>query len=318
MRHAQHDGHVRVRPAGPPLRLEEGRRVTAHRADVHHAQARGLHLPQLVDGRVPAESAGVDLGVLQRRAAEQHHGPGVPFDVPGGRRVKHQAVERNAQHVRNHHLGRAAGIGVDRARVATEQVEKAVDVALGVVKAPRAGPSVRAAVDGLVAMGFPDMRQRVRRQLQSRVPVHGHEWLHATAGPVAVPGALQVAGPHHGLRDAATRVETVQKRLPDGRGMRVFGIGVDSRHLHTIRFHQVIAPVGAGRDRFTLGLRHATILTEDHAAGTSVRCPPRKCHGFTGDFKRNGSSGAGKSIRPSIRMKRSSPRKGSKRGSRLM
>src|SRR5476651_343165 len=50
------------------------------------------------------------------------------------------------------HDRRAGAVGVDRARVAADEVEHALELVLGLMKDPGAGPAVRTAEDALVSM----------------------------------------------------------------------------------------------------------------------------------------------------------------------
>ena len=108
-------------------------------------RARGRAQP--VAGDVLAGAAAADIVVLQRHAAKGEHqralsrDSSVPADVVAGDRAL------RADDMRQDHRRRARAVAVDRADIAAGEVQKAVDLALRVVKAPGAGPAVGPAED---------------------------------------------------------------------------------------------------------------------------------------------------------------------------
>lgn len=214
VRESQHHRHICVGSKRQPRRVQEVRGVVAKRTEVDELDALVARAAQPVARRVRRHAAGVDLGVLERDAAEHHHqlavlGDGRPVGRPG------QDLAQGADDVRQDHLGRGVAVGVDRAGVAARHVEEAMDLAMGVVKAPRARPAVGAGIDRLRPVLAPHPRDLTRDQVEGLVPVERHEGLGAAAGAVAAVPPFEPAGPDHGLRDAQRAVDGVGNRLAD-------------------------------------------------------------------------------------------------------
>ena len=110
MRQAQHDGHIRVRPARPPVGAHKAGHVLLQRRHVHESRTRSGKPLELILRRMGAEAAVRDLGVLERDATEAHHQVRFPGDVVDGRRLHHQALEGHAQDVRDNHFGSAGRV----------------------------------------------------------------------------------------------------------------------------------------------------------------------------------------------------------------
>ena len=60
---------------------------------------------------------------------------------------------------RHDHPGGAEAVGVSGKGISAKEFQEPMQLALGVVEASRTGPAVRAAVDGLVAVGVDDPTQ---------------------------------------------------------------------------------------------------------------------------------------------------------------
>jgi hypothetical protein len=89
-------------------------------------------------------------------------------DVPRGGSLE-QVVVR-ADHPRHDDAGGAEAVGVSRKGISAKEFEEPVNLALGVVKPARAGPAVRAAVDGLVSVSVDDPPQLTGQQFGELVP----------------------------------------------------------------------------------------------------------------------------------------------------
>ena len=71
----QHDRHIGIRSAGPPLRLDEsavmvGADIIFYGADANHTHTGLLHLQQLATCRVCPQTTSIDLGVFHGRATK--------------------------------------------------------------------------------------------------------------------------------------------------------------------------------------------------------------------------------------------------------
>jgi len=169
---------------------------------------------------VAADAAAGNHAVLQRHAAEGHDDLGLrghllPRDV-----APHQVLVI-AQDMRHQHRGCAGAVAIDGADVAAQRrVQKAVNLALGVMEAARARPTVGAAEDGARAVTAPHPRQLAREQVEHAIPFHGHERV-ATAHLVRTRPALQPAPPDHWLRDAGAMPERAGEVLEEPVRVRV-------------------------------------------------------------------------------------------------
>jgi hypothetical protein len=70
---------------------------------------------------------------------------------PARRLVLELSIRRAGDEWRQR-FGGGAGVGVRGADIAADRVEKALELRLGVIKAPRARPAVGTAEDGVVAV----------------------------------------------------------------------------------------------------------------------------------------------------------------------
>jgi hypothetical protein len=214
----EHDGRVRARPKCVPGRVDVGCDVVADRAEEHESGAALASCPQVTRDRVAAGSAGVDGAVLERHAAERHDEVRVLDNVGPGDAVARDLVLR-PDDVRQDHLGGARAVAVDRADVATEQVQEPVDLALRVMEPPRARPAVRAAVDVLGAERV-DARQLDRGEAPRSLPIDLDVLVRASRR-IGARAALQPAAAD-GRRRNTTRVcEGAREVAQDGRRIRI-------------------------------------------------------------------------------------------------
>ena len=180
---------------------------------------------QPIAGDVPADAAGVNLCVLEWHPAEHHHQLGMFCDNrPRGHGVEH--VEKLEAHNMWHdHLGGGGAVAVDRIRVAAELLEKAMNLTLGVVEAPGAGPTVGASEDRLVAVQFFYAPQFTGDQIQGFVPAYGDKGLGAATAAVIFGAAFQPAFAYRRLQDTALVMNAVLEGLTDGRRIRILFVG---------------------------------------------------------------------------------------------
>src|SRR6056297_2349750 len=116
-----------------------------------------------------ARAALADLPVLQRRAAKADEQPRVVADtVIAGGTV--QKGPETAQDMRHHRLGRGKTVGELRPREPTDRVQEPLQLTLGVVKSPGAGPAIGAAKDRAVAEGPSHPVQLAGHQLVDLLP----------------------------------------------------------------------------------------------------------------------------------------------------
>ena len=161
-----------------------------------------------------ADAAAGHHAVLQRHAAEGDHDLAMRDDLlPGHIALRHLLVV--ADDVGYQHRGRAGAIGVDGPDIASHRhVEKAVDLALRVVKAARARPAVGAAEHRARAMMVPHPGQLGAEQVECRVPGQRNE-LVASAARVRSTFSFEPATAHHRLRDARAVAQGAGKIIDD-------------------------------------------------------------------------------------------------------
>jgi len=169
MRERQHDGGIGVGARGKPFAFEKIRCVVAHGTDIYELHAVALARQQVSSDRMAAQSAGVNLDIFHRHAAEHHDQPamlrnGLPVGVAAEQPVG------VADHARQNHFRGTVAVGVDGSRVAAERIQEAMQLALGVVKAACASPSVGAAEDRFVAVNTLYPRKLGGDEVQRRVP----------------------------------------------------------------------------------------------------------------------------------------------------
>ncbi len=175
-----------------PYRADFRRQVVAQRADQVELGAARRRRPQPVAHDMPAHPADADIIVFERHAAErqQHFGVArhlVPADAVAGNRLLRR------HHMRQDHARRAGAVAVDRADIAAGHVQKAVDLALRVVKAAGAGPAIGAAEHHARAMLAIDPAQFRGGDVERLVPRHRDEFAVAAAPAVRPGTALQPA-----------------------------------------------------------------------------------------------------------------------------
>src|SRR5262249_62129697 len=115
----------------------------------------------------------------------------------GGRPVEHLA---HRAHDGRHDDGLSAvAVGVLAPHVAAQAVQDPMELALGVVKASRAAPAVRATVDAGAAVPVVDAPELAGQMVDRDVPADGHERLGA-APRIRAGAAIEPAAADHGLR----------------------------------------------------------------------------------------------------------------------
>ena len=220
---AEHQRGVGHRYRGDPFGMEFGRQVRAQGADVDEAataQCGGEHRAFF---GVAAHAARGDARILEGHAAEGEHHIGVL-----GQLLERHVLARDLLHRRDdmrQQRGRSTGaVGVDGAHVAADGgVQKTMDLALRVVKASGAGPTVGAAEDRLAAMGLLYPAQLVGQQVEHLVPLH-LDIVIAAAPRVGTGAVVEPALAHHGPGHADRVAQRVPQVLDDRIGVRVLGV----------------------------------------------------------------------------------------------
>jgi hypothetical protein len=248
----QHQRDIGIGTDRPPVGIEKIADVVPHRADADHIDAGLAPALKLSARGMVADAALVDLRVLHRDAAEAHHQAGILQHVFDGRCLVHQLRGRHAEHMGDDHLRRAGGVGLDGVGTATQLIEKAMQLALRMVKATGARPAIEAAEDRFVAVLGDHAPQRIRRHVQRLVPGQGDERLDAAFGAIAPPRPLQVARADAGSRDAAPGILRGEQGLANGRGLRVVLGRMDGHSSAIPNLDGEVAPVSAGRDQHRL------------------------------------------------------------------
>ncbi len=196
---------------------------------------------------VPAGPAGAHLRVLARHAAEGDEQPCVRRQRPPIGVVGHETVH-GVDDVRHDHPPGAQAVGVVVPHVPANAVQEAVQLALRVVKAPRAGPTVRATEEGLVTLLLAHAAQLTSHQLQGPVPGHLHERLTASQRRTCAWALLKPAAPHRRGSHAGPLPVGLQHGQADGGGVRVLGqCGQRAHRAIGARtpYQLVSAPVGS-------------------------------------------------------------------------
>lgn len=165
-----------------------------------------------------AGAAGLQLHVLRRGAAEHQQRVGVFGDLVPGR---HGAGDRAgvADDVGQQALGGAVAVVGEIARVSAGAGEKVVELGLGVMQAPGAGPAVGAAVDRRGAVLRVCVLQGSGHEVQRRVPADVDERI--DAAPTV--GAVQPGGADGGPGDAVLRMDRALHGAQQRRRVAVSG-----------------------------------------------------------------------------------------------
>ena len=224
VRQGQQQGGVGAGTDGDPLHLASGVDVVADRADVDEAHPRLGHAAQSGGDGVLGGPTRADLGVLGWHAAEADEQLRVPcHDAPAG--VLGEQLLHGCHDVRHQHPGGAQAVGVGMPDVPADAVEKAVHLALRVVKAPCARPAVGAAENRRVAVLLAHAIELARHQIQRFGPVDLDEGI--AAAPLArrvrriAASGQQPAATHGGPAHTHRATGGVQHRQADRRGRGV-------------------------------------------------------------------------------------------------
>jgi hypothetical protein len=215
-------------------------------------------------------------GVLQRHAAECQHDLGLGRDLlPGHIALGDVFVAR--QDLRQQHRRCARRIGVDRAHIAAHRdVQEAVNLALGVMKAARAGPAVGAAKDRTGTADIADAHQLATQQVERLFPAHRNVFV-AAAAVVGTGATLEPAASDCRLGNARLVAQRAGKIVNDTVRIGIAGIRPDfeSRLAVTRRKHAPVRGVRLetirqveARVRITNGIVHSVVPLRARSGAT--------------------------------------------------
>ena len=242
----QHQRGVGAGPDRQPFDVAAGVEVVGRRrhideADTGVAQAEEAALDVVHDG-----AARVDLGVLARHAAEGDEKPAVPGEHLPARVAGQQLLERRHD-MRHQDEGGADAVVIHVAHVAADQVEEAMQLALGVMETPGACPAVGAAEDRPVAEIALHAAELARHQVERFVPRHFDEGLGAAPLREGAGTMLEPALAHGGTAHAQARHLVGQHMQADRRGIGILREGMKMDGLAgLVVFDFVDAPMRQG------------------------------------------------------------------------
>ncbi len=197
----QHQRGIGAGDVADPLRAGFLGQVFAQRADMHEPAAVGAGARHGAALDMLADAAAGHHAVLQRHAAEGDHDLAMRDDLfPAHVALRHLLVV--ADDVGDQHRGSAGTIGIDRPDITSHRhVEKAMHLALRVVKAARARPAVGAAEHRARTISVPHPRQLGAEQVERVVPGQRNKFV---ASPACAWSTFpfQPSPAHHRLRDA--------------------------------------------------------------------------------------------------------------------
>ena len=141
MREAEHQRDIGAGPDRMPESGQVFRQIVAQRPDQMKLDAALSRRAEPLAGDMPARAAAADIVVLQCHAAEGEDQRALRDQLVPAHIVTGDGALR-ADHMRQDHRGGARAIAADRADIAAEKVQKAVELVLRVVKPAGAGPAV--------------------------------------------------------------------------------------------------------------------------------------------------------------------------------
>ncbi|MBB2706949.1 UNVERIFIED_ORG: hypothetical protein GGE63_005091 [Rhizobium esperanzae] len=208
-----------------PFSLQIGGEIILEGAYEDKTGAAGTGTTQRGTYDVPADTAAVDIGVLDRHAAEGNDQLAAALDRLPGDALSVEAIVRT-EHMRNDDHRRARTVGIDRSDISAKHVEKTMDLALGMMKASCAGPAIRAAENRLRSGFVVNAAKLVGDKIERFRPAD----LHITVAPT-FPGIIRLAfkpaAPDGRPPDAGGAVGDCGQISEQGRWMRVGGMRTD-------------------------------------------------------------------------------------------
>ncbi len=212
VRERQHQRGIAMRTRRDPFGVEERGRIVAHRADVAELDARGLGLLEPAARRMLADTAGSDLSVARRNAAEHHDQVRVIDDaLPTGAGTVHRM--QAAENVLHEHGACRVAVSVARAGESADAAEETLQLRSRMMETAGAGPSVGAGVDGVVAAIANHALEFIGDQIERAIPRHGDVAIRSATIASAAGTVLEPSCADCGLRDAAGMVESVGNRV---------------------------------------------------------------------------------------------------------
>jgi len=172
---------------------------------VGHGSQSGAH-------PVIARAAGRNLGIFERHPAERDEQLRVlrQYRKRGMRSI---AVVHVRDDVRHQCSPGAQAVAIHATHVAAEEVQEAMQLTDGVMKTPRAGPSVRAAENRAIAVLGEHANELACDELRGGCPIDLDEWFASTPLVVRTRTAFQKASAHGRAPNAQAcdaRVELVE------------------------------------------------------------------------------------------------------------
>ena len=168
--------------------------------------------------------------------------------------------------MRHQHEGGADAVVIHVAHVAADQVEEAMQLALGVMETPGARPAVGAAEDRPVAEIALHAAELARHQVEGLVPRYFDEGLGAAPLREGARTLLEPAPAHGGTAHAQARHLVGQHVQADRRGIGILREGMQTGGLAgLVVFDFVDAPVGHGERAL---MSHGTARPRGRGAST--------------------------------------------------
>lgn len=142
--------------------------------------------------------------------------------VPARRDIRGE-FEARADDMRQNDGGGPKTVGVDGRGEAASEIEEALELALRMVEAPRAGPAIGSAEDGGIAVNRADALDLPGDERRRLVPADADELITATvsAAPLRIFSRCEPALAHHRVEDARRVVLEIEISRPDRRRLRV-------------------------------------------------------------------------------------------------
>ena len=199
VRQTQHQGDVGSRPDRVPDRIDLRRQIVAQRTDQVELDTPVAGGAQLAAGNVPAGPAAADIVVLQRHAAKGEDDGALRDELVPADGVAGDGTLR-PEDMRQDHGRRTRAVAADRPDIPAGKVQKAVDLALRVVKAAGARPAIGPAKDRARPMRGIHSPQFGGDEVERARPGDRHEFV-AAPPIIGSRPILQPTAANHRARD---------------------------------------------------------------------------------------------------------------------